>query len=618
MLVAGFIVIVAIGLIGFNFYKDIHVAKMDEMINEYVKPSAAKGFDKEYDVIVIGGEPEGVAAAVSAARNGAKTLLVESREELGGLFTYGMLNFLDIPQGEDGDSVSKGIYKEWHKLVGGKNAFGITEAKAAFKKLVDGEENITLSTQTDVIDTIVEKNKVTATKLKNANGEFEVKGKVFIDATQDADFAVMSDVPYFIGGQDIGVKDKKMAVTLMIHLENVDWKKIKETAKSKKFGEAEVNDTVAWGFADLHTIYKPVEENTRLRGLNLVKINDEYFINALQIFDVNGLDKVAKQEAIEKGKRETEHILNFFQKEFPGFENAKIKSFPTELYVRETRHIHAEYQLPMSDVWTNKDHWDGVGFGAYPVDVQAQTPHDYGYVLSSPKQYAIPFRSIVPKEIDGLLVVGRSAGFSSLAAGSARVVPTGMAMGEAAGVAAVCALEQGVSFRDMSKNEESIATVRSRLEAQGAFVKHLETDYPYKGEWYDQSIQTLINYGLIVGGYANDLRVEEPITEHRFVNMLKSAIERANPEKAQSLADKLNSMHSRTANAENNPIEKDEAAAILAKIFFEEKGQLSWDSLIEHGLMNESISKNIRPGNHPLQTKEVFAIIAAVVDYVKG
>src|SRR5690625_1831810 len=71
-------------------------------------------FSDTYDVIVVGGEPEGVAAAVSAARNGAKTLIIEHRDAFGGLFTYGFLNFLDIPQGEDGASVSKGIYEEWH------------------------------------------------------------------------------------------------------------------------------------------------------------------------------------------------------------------------------------------------------------------------------------------------------------------------------------------------------------------------------------------------------------------------------------------------------------------------------------------------------------------------
>ena len=133
---------------------------------------------------------------------------------------------------------------------------------------------------------------------------------------------------------------------------------------------------------------------------------------------MDGLSETAKAEAVEKGKRETKPIVDYLRKEFGGFENAEIAGYPTELYVRETRHILAEYQLPMSDVWKNSDHWDNIGYSAYPVSVQAQTPHDYGYVISTPSQYAIPFRSLVPLEIDGLLVVGRSAGYSSLAAGS--------------------------------------------------------------------------------------------------------------------------------------------------------------------------------------------------------
>ena len=110
-------------------------------------------------------------------------------------------------------------------------------------------------------------------------------------------------------------------------------------------------------------------------------MGDDYYINALQIFDVDGLSETAKAEAIEKGKRETQHVVEYLRKEFSGFENAEIASYPSELYVRETRHILAEYQLPMSDIWKNSDHWDNIGYGAYPVDVQAQTPHDYGYVI---------------------------------------------------------------------------------------------------------------------------------------------------------------------------------------------------------------------------------------------
>ena len=295
----------------------------------------------------------------------------------------------------------------------------------------------------------------------------------------------------------------------------------------------------------------------------------------------------------------------------------KLQASLTELYVRETRHVWAEYQLSMADVWTNKDHWDSIGFGAYPVDVQAQTPGDYGYVLSSPKQYAIPFRSLVPKEIDGLLVVGRSTGFSSLAAGSARVVPTGMVTGEAAGAAAALANQEKVSFRDMSQKEELIETLRETLAGQGAFVDHLETDYPYQGEWYDESIQTLMNYGLVVGGYNNDLKVEDVATKHSFINMLKNAVERANPAKAEELGNKLNKLHSDVLNTENSPINKEEATAILAELFFDEKGPANWKLLLDNGLLGKGIVENIPAENHELQLKEMFAINASVIDYVK-
>lgn len=600
-------------IVGVGIYYSFNQTEEKMLTADYEKPTLTDDIAEEYDVIVIGGEPEGVAAAVSAARNGAKTLLIEKREELGGLFTYGMLNFLDIPQGEDGKSVSRGIYEEWHKLVGGGNAFGITEAKAAFQKLVDAESNLTLLTETQVLESMLEGNRVVGVRVKNQNGEFDIKGTTFIDATQDADFASFSNVPYFTGGEDIGIKDKKMAVTLMIHLKNVDWDQVKETAKSEKFGVAEVKDTVAWGFSKLHYDYTPVEENTRLRGLNLVKIDDEYFINALQIFGIDGLDEESKQEAIEKGKRETEHILSYLKKEFPGFEQAEIASFPTELYIRETRHIWAEYQLSMADVWTNKDHWDNIGYGAYPVDVQAQTPQDYGYVLSDPKQYAIPFRSLVPKDIDGLLVVGRSAGFSSLAAGSARVVPTGMVTGEAAGVAATIAIDKGLTFRELSANKGLIETLRSKLESQGAFVKHIDTDYPYMGEWYDESIQTLMNYGLVVGGYSNDLKVDEEATRHSFANMLKNAIYRANPEYARQIGSKLDAVHAEVFNTENGPLTLDEATSIITRLFIEGG---NWKDLVENGIIEEEIAANISEENHNLTVKEMFAINAQVIKYI--
>ena len=112
-----------------------YITEPEIMAQSYEKPVAVDNFEEQYDVIVIGGEPEGVAAAVMAARSGSKTLLIEKREDLGGLFTFGMLNFLDIPKSKSTRQISRGIYKEWHALVGKDNAFHIEDAKAAFKQL---------------------------------------------------------------------------------------------------------------------------------------------------------------------------------------------------------------------------------------------------------------------------------------------------------------------------------------------------------------------------------------------------------------------------------------------------------------------------------------------------
>lgn len=128
------VIVVLLGFGSYYFIKEMtNSMAYNKLVDEYKKPEPIKNIETEYDVIVIGGEPEGVAAAVAAARNGAKTLLVEKRQELGGLFTYGMLNFLDIPRDGRNNSISEGIFKEWHELVTGKDAFGIVGAKAAFK-----------------------------------------------------------------------------------------------------------------------------------------------------------------------------------------------------------------------------------------------------------------------------------------------------------------------------------------------------------------------------------------------------------------------------------------------------------------------------------------------------
>ncbi|WP_261131763.1 FAD-dependent oxidoreductase [Bacillus sp. Marseille-Q3570] len=571
-----------------------------------------------YDVIVIGGEPEGVAAAVSAARNGAKTLLVEERDGLGGLMTFGMLNFLDIANDSKGNNANAGIFKEWHKLVGGKVAFDIELAKKAFLTLTNNEEKLTVALDTKLTDVKLNDNgKLETVIVKNAQGVHTLNAKKFIDSTQDGDLAVMTDAPFFVGREDIGIEDNRMAVSPMIHLENVEWDDMQKAVDSQKFGEAVVTPNVAWGFGKLHHMYEPVEEQTRLRGLNIARNSDgSVVINALQIFEVNGLDKESKQAALEKGKKEIQHIVKYLRKEFPGFENAEVASYPTELYVRETRHFEAEYQLSIIDVWQNNDQWDSIGLGAYPVDVQATSVEDWGYVIADPVQYAIPFRSLVPKKIDGLLIASRASGYTSLAAGSARVIPTGMTAGQAAGTAAAIAVKEEITFREMTEDKGLISQLQKTLKDQGANLYEFNLDFAYEGEWFYPQIKNLLSWGLISGGYENDFGLEKEMTEGGFAKILRNALSRIDEEKFNENNDQLIKIMKKEA---ETLITRNQASSILVKVFGDNpvKGDVAWVGARKLNLVDEKLMEHLTEDKE-LNRAEAYYFLGLAIEKLEN
>ncbi|MBP1930348.1 FAD-dependent oxidoreductase [Ammoniphilus resinae] len=579
-------------------------------IDIQVAPYSKEITSQNYDVIVVGGEPEGVAAAVSAARNGAKTLLVEHREGLGGLLTFGMLNFLDIDHEMRGEVANAGIFKEWHRMVGGRVTFDIETAKKAFLKLVQNEPNLSLLLGTELTKPILEGKRIIGVEVQGESGKQTYYANRFIDSTQNADLAALAGVPYFIGNQDIGVS-QKMSTTLMIHLKGVDWDKVLATAYTHKFGPAKANVTAAWGFGGLLTAYKPSQPDVRLRGFNMVRSSDNMiYINALQIFGIDGLDSDSLEKAKEKGRKETEHIVQFLRKEFPGFENAQIASFPTELYVRETRHVLAEYQLPISDVWENRDHPDRIGFGSYPVDIQATSTQNTGYVLTDPIQYAIPFRSLVPLEIDQLLVASKAAGYSSLAAGSARVVPTGMTVAEAAGVAAVLSIRNNVDFREMTKSKEMISNLQEILTKQGALLYAYELEYPYQGEWFYPDIRELLTYGLISGGYKNEFPVDSPMKEMALVNLLMNGIERKNADLYVKLKERLTQV--RYLVTEGQEIKRDQAARFIEYMVSGTKSKDPWAWVTKRNLVEPHLTSSLVE-NRVLTTAECYSLVAGIM-----
>lgn len=479
------------------------------------------GNTEKYDVIVVGGDPEGISAAVTAARNGMKTLLVEDDEALGGLMTLGGLNFIDMCTGDDGTLLTRGTFLEFHDAVGG-TAFDIPTAKNVFLQMAESEENLTLKLNAAFIEPVMKENIITGIVIEQDGKQITCKADSVIDATVDADVAAAAGAQYTYLGQDYGHTENVTGVTLVFEVSGVDWAAVSKYLNEDNNPNTGCTEKAAWGYNEESFAYIPQDSQTRLRGLNIaLQENGNVLINGFIIFGVDPLDETSKTAGIERGKAELQHIIPYLQQNYIGFENAALVDTASQLYVRESRHILGEYQLTLDDVMENRWFDDTIAIGSYPVDVPPNARRLVGIIIGAPDRYGVPFRCLVPQNIDGMLVVGRSASYTSLAAGSARVIPLGMAEGDAAGVAAAYAKNNGMTFREISQNADAVTSIQQSLREQGAYLEQWEpivTDV--ETHWAYEGVKTLRSLGLVYGGYANDYRLDEPMTIAEADNLL--------------------------------------------------------------------------------------------------
>ena len=492
--------------------------------------------DSDYDVIVVGSDPEGIAAALSAARNGMKTLLLSKDSTPGGLYTLGALNFIDVPETRDGTLLVGGIYEEFVNAVGG-SGFDIVNAANVFNDMLTAEDNLTVRYGAKFQEPVMNGNTITGvTVLEEGDMLVTYNAPYIIDATQDGDVAAAAGAPYTYAGEDIGERDREMGVTLVFRVSGVNWDSMCRYLTIKRgIGEIfnkstsmGVSGNTAWGFSDEGYAYEPSDEAMRLRGFNMAKQdNGDVLVNALLIFDVDPLDEASREEGIARAKTELENIIPYLQDEFWGFGDCELAGTAEDLYVRESRHITCEYNLTIDDVLENRDQDDRIAVTSYPVDVQPTKTQTYGTVVGYPDQYAVGYKSLVPQDVDGLLVVGRAAGYTSLAAGSARIVPTGMACGEAAGVAVAVAKAQSATPRDLVDDDVAIAEIQEKLTAQGAKLDHTQTHEDVMDHWAYPGVKVLRSLGVLDGGYDNNYYLDDTITMNRYQNMVNNAVKKA-------------------------------------------------------------------------------------------
>ncbi|MCL2391935.1 MAG: FAD-dependent oxidoreductase [Oscillospiraceae bacterium] len=485
-----------------------------------------------FHVIVTSGEPEGVAAAVSAARNGMRTLLIESGDALGGLMTLGKLNILD-QSFLNRHLLTQGVFQEYYNAVG--DAFDIIEAKDWFMAACLAEPNLTVMLNTEIIRPIMQGNTIVGLEIReNGSSSTEVvRSLVVIDATVDADIAAAAGAPYTWGGEDHGQHGLTQGVTLVFAVSDVDWDVVVNRFRFDGSPITGADAKRAWGFADEARNFVSIDGNMRFRGPNFARQNNEnVLLNALIIFGVDPLDPESLQDGIDRGLREIPNVIDFMRANFVGFENAQFAEHASRLYVRETRHFVGEYRLTITDLLENRDFWDSIGHGRYPVDLQPSGPDDLGTIVGVPFKYSIPFRTLVPQEIDQLLIVGRSASFDSLPHGSTRVMPIGMVSGQAAGAAAAYSINNDVTFREMTQNPQSIRWLQNQLRRQGALITPFEAPHEtVMDHWAYSGMSVLRKLGLAAGGYFNDYGLDNYLTsrwalQNRLNQMMRVINER--------------------------------------------------------------------------------------------
>jgi len=481
----------------------------------------------EYDVIVVGGDPEGVTAAVSAARNGAKTLLLSGEDGLGGLFTYGMLNTIDMNYSYDGELLTKGIFDEFYDKVGRTESFSVEKVKKIFEDMVLYETNIDYRTNISFSDVILEDNVIKGIIINHGDEAETFYGKRVIDATQNGDVCAKAGVPFYSGMEDINI-DENMAATLVFKVGGVSWRELyndinrymAETG-DKSCG---INESSAWGFGKwCYGNYNSIYYNMKFRGPNMGLQDDgTVLINALQIFYVDPIDKESVALAKKHGEIEAKNAFNHLKSKLKSFENAYFIGVANELYIREARHIQGEYVLQASDLLEGVNFPDKIAMGSYPLDIQSTSMENNGYVVLCPDQYSIPYRCIVPKVIDNLFIVGKSASYSSVAAGSARVVPVGMVEGESAGLIAMYTIKNNVTPREIIGSFEMMEEVTELLIKQGVYLPDYEPLNPFNDIRGYEKIAKLIDYGVITGGYNNDFKFNEMATGISTANVIRN------------------------------------------------------------------------------------------------
>lgn len=449
---------------------------------------------RECDIAVVGAGPGGLSAALAAARQGARVLLVEQNGYLGGNLTIGLplLGYLD----KDGNQVVKGIAQELIDELRARGAASphhycpmhdsVTLYDHEILKVVALEKcleaGIELMLHTQVIDVNGENGRIRSITLFGKGNRVEVSARVFVDATGDGDLGYMAGARFEMGQKDTGVLQPP---TLMCTVGGVDVEKTIDFVEKHpeqmelaptiethpgfdaRYFRSNPRHHVMVGLRKLFLELKekgelPVDRDTMIYIQSLIP--GQVHLNCTRHLGVDGSDLFDLTRAEIEGQMQNLKLVDTLRKYVPGFENCYLTQIYPFVGVRESRRFNGLARLLEQDLLTGHIGEDAVGLGSYIIDI-----HDgggNGTIVKKVKPYGLPYGMCCSSDFANLMFSGRCASMDAVALSSARVMPPLMALGQGAGVGAALAVKQKID-----PGQVDVAQVRRILIQSGAMLR---------------------------------------------------------------------------------------------------------------------------------------------------
>jgi len=447
--------------------------------------------NKDYDVAVIGGGPGGFSAAISAARAGARTVLVERDGALGGAAASGLgiLGYLDRSGNKALGGIAQELIDRLQSVGGSPGHFrcpvhnSITPVSADLVKIVVAqmckEAGVDVLFNHELLGAEVDDHgDLIAASVYGKLTTTRIAAKVFIDGTGDGDLAYLAGVPFTSGQEGTG---EMQPSTLMFTVtsydldrffafleENPDQVGIKEEYAAG-YDLNFLRTTPGHCFIGLQGLISKARENgdfsvPRNQLIYITTASDKLLaINTSRVNRVDASDPVQLSNGLADGYQQVFQIVEFLRNYVPGFEKVEIAQIAPGLGIRETRHFEGVDRLT-EDRLDQEVSDSSIALSAYNIDIHSGTSDGIDLrVVEAP--FGIPYGCLVPKGVNGLLLSGRTISVDSTVFASVRVIGPCIAIGEAAGIAAAQSASSGTPVSDLNTD-----ALRAKLIEEGAIL----------------------------------------------------------------------------------------------------------------------------------------------------